>query len=272
MGRGDPVSFQIFVNLFEFFSGSKSLLIIFTLLFICSFFQIGSKIKESTNNKPKSQTIESSTNILISQKTLLLCWLLFPIILSLTISYLYKPFYYRKYFLMSSGAFYILAALGIDKLKFRILKILVIFLIVILSYVEINNSYKISQKPKWKEISEFVESNYQSNDLVIFYPDFMSNPFNFYSKNGYLQKKPVHKYKIDNTHLDQLRIWGKGNQLTIKEKNRIFEENHNRVWLIIRKSDEKSINIKKELSQYYKLILDNKFVDKGTAQLLLYSK
>lgn len=265
MGRGSEISYESLFNLLNFFSGSDFLLFIFLAL-------IAMQIIIFLAFKYNKYKNKLNFNHFNRNALLLSCWLIFPVGLTLLISYIYKPLFYRKYLLMSSIPLYILAALSIRYINLFKIKLIILALICILSLNKIYDGFKISQKPEWTKTTSFIDNNYQKGDLVIFYPGFMANPYNYYDKNGYLRNKPELKYSRSNSRQKQLRIWGKENTLTSEEKNFIFGQNNERIWLVLRSSNTKSTYLIDEISGKYKLIYEKRFIDKGNARFLLFSR
>lgn len=254
--RGDEFSSKIILDILTYISGNEILVILLSFLAILTLFGISNYFDSKNLKEIKSNVI------------LLLTWFVIPIVIPVLIALLYKPTFFVKYFLTCSVALYILAAIGIDKFKNKIIKIIILFPIIFYGISLIFNSYEYSEKPRWKDLAAEIDNKYENGDLIIVYPSFSANVLNYYSKSGYLPKK--YKYSRKNYVINQMKIDQKGYNFSDYELKKILSKD--RIWLVLTKSDKKSEELKNELLKNYNLQSLNKFTDSGYAEAYLYIK
>lgn len=238
-----PTMRAIIVTFWDF-SGSTLLLLFFLLL---SFFSIVTykKVKGKINWKYFLKTIESySWNISLSNVNriyFLVVWLLTPVILPFIISLFSTPIYWTKYTIAASLAFYILIAKGIDNINTKSIKLVVIILVIALSLGNVSDYYSEVNKGQWREVTNYIDINAESGDLILFYKGYcQKNVFDYYSKRTDLNKKPF-------------TVGRDINEENIKELGPTVD-GYNKVWLILCHSrDYNKGLIKKTLNESYNL-------------------
>lgn len=172
------------LNLFSIASSVVSILII----------SVAFKSVVSVRNKRIGFTSRNRKEI-----SFLLTWLLVPIIIPFIISYIFVPIYWPRFTIMASPAFYILAALGIRNINKRYIRLALIAVIITLSLTNTYRYYTEINKEQWREASEFINSQAQSGDLLLFYKGFtIHGPMNYYLENDYLVKKELGEDEIKN--------------------------------------------------------------------------
>ncbi|MCM8782615.1 MAG: glycosyltransferase family 39 protein [Candidatus Omnitrophica bacterium] len=149
-----PTPFSVTASFTEF-SGTLTLLVIFLILI----FFLAFPIKRSSFNL----RLPAARN-----NYLLWLWLLIPIFVPYLTSQFSASLYVTKYAISASLAFYLLIALGIDKIKDKYVKFVTIGLILILSMPLIKKYYVETNKLPWEEIARYVEKNAKRGDLIIF--------------------------------------------------------------------------------------------------------
>lgn len=127
---------------------------------------------------------------------LLLIFLFIPIVLMFVINFaLNSRLFMPRYFLMFSGPYYILTAVGITKLKKNSYRILSILFIVLLCGYSLYNYYFLKQYQRsgqWREAAEHIRLFNKRNDLILMpLPQFVGDPFDYY-KTG-LEKITLYK-------------------------------------------------------------------------------
>jgi mannosyltransferase len=93
-------------------------------------------------------------------------WFLSPIILPFILSQFLTPFYFTRYAIPSSVAFYVLVSMGFEFINKKF-KNVVLLLIIFLSAVNLAWYYAKTNKEQWREAVKFVEERAQGNDLVV---------------------------------------------------------------------------------------------------------
>lgn len=145
-------------------AGNYWLLITFMFLLILYFFK--------SKNKWLKRTLVSWWSITI----------ILPFLISITI----VPIFFPKYTIAASFGLYIIVARGIEKIKYKHLKYVVILAIILLSLFELNYYYKINQKEDWHSLSKYLDENVGKIDRIIFYPGFTDDlMYQYYTKENH---------------------------------------------------------------------------------------
>lgn len=232
------------------YSGSK---LLFWLFMILSLFSIMTYEKISGNITWKNmfKSIESyrwkirllNTDMIF----LLVVWLLTPIILPFIISRFSTPIYFTKYTIVASLPFYILVSKGINNIRHKYLKLIVISVVIVFSLVYIRGYYNKINKEQWRDVANYIDTNANNGDLLLFNSGIQDIIFNYYSKRTDLIKKPFPEkgIQVDEENIKEL-------ELTV--------EGYKGVWVILSHSgDEKGLIIKK-LIEAYNLSYQEKYV------------
>ena len=178
---------------------------------------------------------------------LLLLWLLIPIILPFTISRLSTPIYHTKYTIVASLAFYLIVSKGISNIPYRCIKIIVVIVIVAFSMVYLQRYYTKINKQQWRDVANYIDTNANKLDMLLFHEGAMNIAFNYYSKRSDLIKRrfPEKGGKVD--------------EETIKELEPTVE-GYRRVWIILSHSKDEKELITKKLTEAYRLSYQKKYV------------
>ena len=162
----------------------------------------------------------------------LIIWIFIPILITFTISQIF-PIYRSKYVIASLPAFILLTSRAIFEIK----KILPILIILIILTIPIAHSleiyYSSPQDEQWKEVANYVKDNKKDNGVILIYPSFTSQWFEYYYKDKSEIKTINEVDKINDSIKENKSIWLVS-----------FERNHD--------SKYKSELLKKELSKIYK--------------------
>ena len=177
---------------FIIYSGSA---LLFYLFMIFSLFSIMTHVKTSGYFTWKNifTSIESyrwEIRLLNTDMFFLLAvWLLTPIILPFIISLFSTPIYWTKYTIVASLAFYILVSKGINNIRRKYFKLLVISVVVIFSLLYIQGYYTKTTKQQWREVANYIDKNADKGDLLLFHMGHMDIVFDYYSKRTDLIKR-----------------------------------------------------------------------------------
>ena len=178
---------------FSDYAGSRASLIL--LLFIMVFPYIQHAIGKGKNaENEQSRSLEKpgqqSSNSARWSFALLLSWLLTPILLPFAISQVATPVYLTRGAGSASCALYILVAYGVYRIKGdRTLQTLLSSLIFIFFAVNLYEYYTKVKKEQWRELAHYVDNQAGPGDLVLFYPSFCQQAFDYYSTRHDLVKK-----------------------------------------------------------------------------------
>ncbi len=203
------------------YAGSENLLFTFLfLLIIAVSFMMKTKLSNTLVKHKKGNKynldLQEGNKIL-----LLITWLLVSIIIPFLVSQILTPIYQIKYTISASVAFYILIALGIERIKVKYVKAFFIFLIIIFSMFNLYKYYVEINKQQWRDSVKYLEMNAKSGDIILCVPHYILNStINYYSKRDDLYKLSVNI---------------KSEKLDAKEKEKLDHEikKYKKIWLII---------------------------------------
>ncbi len=145
---------------------------------------------------------------------LLWFWFMMPIFVPFISSQFLTPFYFTRYAISSSIAFYIIASIGFENLNDRFKSNLLV-LILLLSAINLFWYYVKTNKEEWREAVKFVENNADRSDLVI-----ASKYVFFY----YAKRSDVEKFEFPDV--------AESEKLKLVEKLRWSISGRKRVWLV----------------------------------------
>jgi uncharacterized membrane protein len=97
---------------------------------------------------------------------LLWFWFVMPIFVPFVLSQFLTPFYFTRYAISSSVAFYIISSIGFANIEDKFKRSLLV-LILFLSAINLFWYYVKTNKEEWREAVKFVENNASVNDLVV---------------------------------------------------------------------------------------------------------
>ncbi|MGL2965401.1 glycosyltransferase family 39 protein [Flavobacterium sp. XGLA_31] len=162
--------FSLFLGHTELLSFTFSLLIIFYLITVFNQKNIKVTYDEVINNKP------------IFSCLILFSWFFFPILLPILKTYLSEPMILHRYFIALIPALTLMIAIGIDLIKNKISKILVIVVIISFALTDlilIKDYYNKVTKTEFREITNLIiKRNKKKDKIVSTYGWLMSYFFN----------------------------------------------------------------------------------------------
>ncbi len=112
--------------------------------------------------------------------SLLLPWLLCPILIPLFVSIALFPFYYVRYALPASPAFYLLIAAGLDTMR-RPLRLVAVGGMAVTSIASLALYFTTRVKHDWRDAAAYVESHQAKGDVVAFDADIGETSFARYA-------------------------------------------------------------------------------------------
>jgi uncharacterized membrane protein len=247
-------SFDSVIHTFIEFAGSYALLWLFLFLSLISFFVI-KKTAGIINKKNLFISIERSKwNVKLSslcQNYLLSIWIIIPVFLPLTVSFLFKPIYATRYTIAASLPLYILSAHGILRFGNRYLKTSIIIIIVILSIWNIKTYYTKTDKQQWREVAQYIDNNAKYGETLFFLPGYTKKiVFDYYSKRTDLQKIPLPSPPLERKSLE----------LFIDDELLYFIDDYKYFWLIVSFKKDPQGYIRSSLQSFgYKIKNSKKF-------------
>jgi uncharacterized membrane protein len=145
------------------FAGHRFFLL-YIVLFITGFFKL-KNVKNESYQRPffslRGFDLDNSKEII-----LLTLWGLCIIIIPLIISYLLRPIFTVRYTIGGSVFFFIMTAKGIMNFRKTFLLPLLLIVVLALNVVCVAKYYDAFVKPPWREISDYIENNLESDDVV----------------------------------------------------------------------------------------------------------
>ena len=118
----------------------------------------------------------------VDEVLLLIVWLLFPVLIPFLVSQVTTPFYFFKYAIGASPAFYLLVARGISIFNAKKWLSLILPLIITLSGLGLHSYYVNDVKEQWREVTKLVETESREGDVIVICANFCQKPFDYYYK------------------------------------------------------------------------------------------
>jgi 4-amino-4-deoxy-L-arabinose transferase-like glycosyltransferase len=205
----------------------------------------------------------------------LVLWLIFPIVLTLGLSFA-KPLFVPRYFVFCLPALLLLVAHGVTRLRSAWLKAPVVLILLALSVRGTAGCYKRDldiQRDDWRNASQYLLSQAQPSDALLFHVPMGRMPYEFYhSLLRPVSAAPVVLYPHHADHLTFLDFVEKPNDA---ELERLVPE-HPRVWLVLTYAetqsglpDARSVELSGLLGNLYPVIEQRDFPG---IEILLYTK
>jgi mannosyltransferase len=153
-------------------------------------------------------------------KALLLLWLGIPIILPFIMSLVFFPIYWTRYTMAASPAFYMLAAIGMRRIRPRHAALLVMSAVVALSLFNGYRYFAETNKEQWREAAAYIDANGGPGDGILMYKDFSEVALKLYLQDPL----PIHKV-----------LSSADGSVTAEELRdaAAFAAQHDRVWLVL---------------------------------------
>lgn len=214
-------SFYQFLRAFRSLAGSSPLLVWFLPLCIMAVLAGWQAIRRS-HGYPEAWRI-----------SVLLCWLILPVLVTYAFSLTIKPMFVERYFISGISPLVLLAALGLDRIRSRWVVMTWAVLFVVLTTRGLVELYGTPGHEDWRSAAQLVAERGENNDAVMFYAYFAKIPFEYY-----FPEQRAHTSGI--TLLDIASgPWrgAKGHTSDLPDPNREEIENlstrFNRVWLVL---------------------------------------
>jgi mannosyltransferase len=201
----------------QFLSGSRFLFWLYIILLSLSLLPLRNSLEEMSRGTIASTMENHSSVVNVSSRDsiyLLLAWFLSPLLLPFLFSHFVTPIYYTRYTISASLAFYILITRGIQKIKIKYIKFIVLIIIITLSIGSLDGYYTKVHKQQWREVARYIETREMPGDTLFYYPDWLFLIIDYYSKNIHLNMKPLQNGGQAEGDLS------------------LISENHDRIWLI----------------------------------------
>jgi len=120
---------------------------------------------------------------------LLFLWLLFPVIFIYIFSLVVYPLFITRYFIIVSGALFILMAGGLAGIGDSRLAAALLIALISLNLLSVNHSFNTLTKEDWRGVADFLSRNAESEELVYVYPfDYYCAPLKYYNKEANFEK------------------------------------------------------------------------------------
>ncbi|CUS76611.1 Dolichyl-phosphate-mannose-protein mannosyltransferase [Candidatus Kryptonium thompsonii] len=169
-------------------------------------------------------------------------WFIIPILVPFALSQFLTPFYFTRYAIASSIAFYCLASIGFENYNGRFRKYIV-YIFLLLSVVNLGWYYGKTNKEEWREAVKFVEERARGGDLII------ANKYVFYY---YSKKDDVVKIKLPD-------VSEQNKNVLIDELNSLSQK-YKRIWFVSSHQPKLEDIVVKVLSNSMSLAMKKKFL------------
>ncbi len=191
-----------------------------------------------TYGRPDSDISPSTAFILLS------AWFLTPLVLPLLVSLFSQPIFRPKYAISASLAFYLLAAKGIDGVRSKVARALLICLVILLSLASVKVFFGKTYKEQWREAASYIDVNARPGDLILL-----------------TQGRPVFDYYFNRTDVSikKLRV-KRGRDAKEARVKALSSGKFRRVWVIMRRGVAHDKIISKFVNEQYEVSYDKKYV------------
>jgi hypothetical protein len=204
----------------------------------------------------------------------LVCWLLFPILLTLLLS-LIKSLFVPRYFIFCLPAFLLLVARGITRLRSAWLAAPVLLFVLILSLRGDVGYYKQDldiQRDDWRAATHYLLDRAQPGDALLFHVPMGRMPYEFYhSQSQATPAAPVVLYPHHGDRVTFLDFVEKPNDAELEHSL----PQHPRAWLVLTYAetqsglpDARSVELSRSLGNFYSVVEHHDFAG---IKILLYS-
>ncbi|MFN3134513.1 MAG: hypothetical protein ACK44H_02965, partial [Candidatus Kryptonium sp.] len=169
-------------------------------------------------------------------------WFIVPILVPFVLSQFLTPFYFTRYAIASSIAFYCLASIGFENYNGRF-KRHIVYVVLFLSAMNLGWYYGKTNKEEWREAVKFIEERASKGDLII------ANKyvFYYYSKRDELVK--IQLPDISGQNEDEL-----------SDKLDSLSQRYKRVWFVSSHQPELENIVVGVLSNSMSLAMRKKFL------------
>jgi len=134
-----------------------------------------------------------ATSIVEPRTAMLLVWLLFPIIITLILSFAVRPLFVSRYLIGVIPVFSLLAAQGINNIgslvNARAIRANIAFLtplslIVLITLPGLYDYYSQTQKDQWREATKLIQELEEPGDGIVFNRRYFRIPFDYYYRGN----------------------------------------------------------------------------------------
>jgi len=205
----------------------------------------------------------------------LVCWLLFPVLLTLALA-LIKPLFVPRYFIFCLPALLLLLACGLTRLRSATLTVPALAFLIILSLRGTLGYYKQDldiQRDDWRAATQYLLNHSQPGDALLFHVPMGRMPYEFYdSLLKPASAAPVILYPHHGDRLTFLDFVEKPDDVALERTL----PRHPRAWLVLTYAetpsglpDSRTIELSKLLDDSYPAAEQHDFAG---IRILLYSK
>jgi mannosyltransferase len=205
----------------------------------------------------------------------LLCWLVFPILLTLGLS-LAKPLFVPRYFIFCLPALLLLVACGITRLRSAWLTVPALLFVLILSFRGTAGYYKQDldiQRDDWRAATQYLLNHAQSGDALLFHVPMGRMSYEFY--HSVLEPASAAPVVLYPRHGDRITFLDFVEKPNDTELERLLPQ-HPRAWLVLTYAetqsglpDSRSLELSKLLGNFYPGVEQRDFQG---IEILLYTK
>jgi len=159
---------------------------------------------KSSNNLAAERSADSASLSSYSILLLLALWLLTPILLPYLISQYGQSIYLPRYTIASSFAWFILVAIGIERLPVRWLRYGFLAILMVIMAGALPFYFSDSSRTDWPAAAAYLEQSAESNALVFFHSPETLAPYRYYrTRDDLVLKTAVAVDRTANTKSDK---------------------------------------------------------------------
>jgi mannosyltransferase len=165
-----------------------------------------------------------------SDRIVLACWLLLPIVIVLLVS-IARPVFAPRYFIICLPAWVVLAATGITSLRSRVAGGLMVVALVFLGVEGVRSFYKADfdiGRNDVRSATAYILEHARTGDAIIFYTLSTRFPYDYYAARSTSTVKPEIVWPGTNSHLGWRDFMGTPSPSRVPE----FANGHPRIWMV----------------------------------------
>lgn len=132
---------------------------------------------------------------------LLLLWLLTPVVLPFIVSVTAMPIFAMRYIIVAAPAIFLLLAGSVRFISYSTGRNLLVAVLIIGMLVPLPGYYANDQKSEWRDATQYLETNGDSDDLIFVIPDWSEAAFDYYYDNSSASATAV-PVRYDDTQRD----------------------------------------------------------------------
>jgi mannosyltransferase len=246
-----PTVFSLW-NTFVAYSGSRFAFVLFlSLVCIAVFVKTKEKFdrcKQEARDSCRGCLFQSIKSEWGDATSLLMIWLLTPLLVPFVISLWTEPIYLTRGTIGAAFAFHVVVARGVDLLSTRrSTSCVLIGVVVVVSFVNVMGYYRKMTKEQWRDVAAYIDVHVPAHAVLLFSPSFCQRPFDYYSHRNDLNKHALVDIVSD-----------KEERTRAESQVELVDEE--RVWVIACDKHRTGVDEKHSLMTDYLVTLDKRYI------------